>query len=54
HIPRQALHAYELRIPHPRTGRFLEFRAPVPRDMVKAWGALGGEWPEGIILEDPV
>jgi len=55
YIPRQALHAYELRLPHPRTGRVLEFLAPVPRDMVAAWRALGGEWPEGIALaEDPV
>ncbi|GLV48056.1 pseudouridine synthase [Thermus sp. LT1-2-5] len=48
HIPRQALHAYELRIPHPRTGRILEFLAPLPRDMAQAWEALGGRWPEGI------
>ncbi|AEV15778.1 Pseudouridine synthase [Thermus sp. CCB_US3_UF1] len=48
HIGRQALHAYELRIPHPRTGRLLEFLAPVPADMVRAWEALGGSWPEGI------
>lgn len=55
YIPRQALHAYELRLPHPRTGRVLEFLAPVPRDMVEAWRALGGEWPEGVALaEDPV
>ncbi len=54
HIPRQALHAYELRIPHPRTGRILEFLAPVPSDLVRAWEALGGGWPEGITLEGPV
>nr|WP_279231572.1 RluA family pseudouridine synthase [Thermus thalpophilus] len=51
HIPRQALHAYELRIPHPRTGRILEFVAPVPPDMVRAWGAVGGVWPGDILLE---
>jgi len=50
-ISRQALHAYELRIPHPRTGRILEFRAPVPLDIARAWEALGGMWPEGIALE---
>jgi 23S rRNA pseudouridine1911/1915/1917 synthase len=50
-IPRQALHAYELRLPHPRTGRILEFLAPVPADMARAWEALGGAWPEGIALE---
>ena len=37
HIGRQALHAYELRIPHPRTGRILELLAPVPQDMAAAW-----------------
>lgn len=42
HIGRQALHAYELRIPHPRTGRILELLAPVPQDMAAAWEALGG------------
>ncbi|WP_114314031.1 RluA family pseudouridine synthase [Thermus caldifontis] len=51
HIPRQALHAYELRFPHPRTGRILEFQAPVPMDMVQAWEALGGRWPEGLERE---
>ncbi len=49
-IGRQALHAYELRFPHPRTGKLLEFCAPVPSDMVKAWEAVGGHWPEGIQL----
>jgi len=49
-MPRQALHAYELRIPHPLTGRFLSFTAPVPRDMKEAWERLGGRWPEGIEL----
>jgi len=53
HIGRQALHAYELRIPHPRTGRILEFLAPVPPDMARAWGALGGRWPEMLKREEP-
>ncbi|WP_347240772.1 RluA family pseudouridine synthase [Thermus sp.] len=52
HIGRQALHAYELRIPHPRTGRVLEFLAPVPQDMVAAWEALGGRWPEMLRREE--
>ncbi len=52
YLARQALHAYELRIPHPRTGRVLEFRAPVPWDMLQAWRALGGDWPQGILLEE--
>ncbi|TBH21356.1 RluA family pseudouridine synthase [Thermus thermamylovorans] len=53
HIGRQALHAYALRFPHPRTGRILEFLAPVPGDMVQAWEALGGRWPEGFLQEAP-
>lgn len=52
-IGRQALHAYELRLPHPRTGRILEFVAPVPMDMIRAWEALGGGWPEGFLREAP-
>ena len=51
HIGRQALHAYELRIPHPRTGRILELLAPVPQDMAAAWEALGGRWPEEVVRE---
>lgn len=47
-IDRQALHAYELRIQHPRTGKYLHFVAPVPVDMVGAWESLGGTWPEDI------
>ncbi len=49
-MPRQALHAYELRLPHPQTGLFLTFVAPVPADMVAAWEAVGGRWPEGFRL----
>ncbi len=52
YIPRQALHAYELRIPHPRSGRIMTFVAPVPRDMVAAWEALGGRWPDGLERAD--
>ncbi|GAB5601929.1 RluA family pseudouridine synthase [Thermus sp. FJN-A] len=51
HIGRQALHAYELRIPHPRTRKVMEFLAPVPQDMARAWEALGGEWPEEVVRE---
>lgn len=50
-IPRQALHAYELRFQHPRTGKYVEFVAPVPADMVWAWEQLGGVWPQGLSLE---
>lgn len=44
-IARQALHAYELRIAHPRSGKIMEFQAPVPEDMQRAWLSLGGVWP---------
>lgn len=50
-IARQALHAYELRLQHPRTGRYLHFVAPVPADMVWAWRLLGGVWPEEVQTE---
>lgn len=30
---RQALHAWQLQLPHPRTGQMLEHQAPVPDDM---------------------
>jgi len=49
-LSRQALHAYELRLPHPRSGLFLTFVAPIPSDMRQAWEALGGVWPEGLRL----
>ncbi|WP_027882311.1 RluA family pseudouridine synthase [Meiothermus rufus] len=49
-IPRQALHAYELRFQHPRSGKYLHVVAPVPPDMARAWEALGGRWPEGISI----
>lgn len=32
-FPRQALHAEKLGLTHPRTGRFMEFRAPLAEDM---------------------
>lgn len=50
-IARQALHAYELRLQHPRTGRYVHFVAPVPADMVRAWKLLGGVWPEELKME---
>ncbi|MFZ5992753.1 MAG: RluA family pseudouridine synthase [Deinococcota bacterium] len=50
-IARQALHAYELRIQHPRSGKYLEFTAPVPADMAGAWEALGGVWPQGLRIQ---
>lgn len=50
-IARQALHAYELRLQHPRTGRYLHFVAPIPADMVQAWAGLGGGWPADLQTE---
>jgi len=39
-IGRQALHASSLGFTHPRTGKFMEFTAPVPQDMKKALNIL--------------
>jgi 23S rRNA pseudouridine1911/1915/1917 synthase len=50
-IARQALHAYELRLQHPRTGKYLHFVAPIPADMVRAWERLGGVWPTDLHTE---
>lgn len=33
YIERQALHSYRLAFPHPITGQFMEFTAPLPEDM---------------------
>lgn len=33
HLPRQFLHAYQLRFTHPTTGAVLEFEAPLPTDL---------------------
>ena len=41
-IPRQALHAFRLQIPHPETGKLLDLKATLPKDMQDAWLALGG------------
>jgi 23S rRNA pseudouridine1911/1915/1917 synthase len=39
-IGRQALHAYRLRFQHPRLGRWMEFEAPLPADMLQTLRAL--------------
>lgn len=44
-MPRQALHAARLTLPHPSDGTPITFVAPVPADMVQAWLSLGGSWP---------
>jgi 23S rRNA pseudouridine1911/1915/1917 synthase len=42
-VPRQFLHAAELRFEHPRTGAALRFESPLPTDLQKAadWAAAG-------------
>ncbi|MGL4730946.1 MAG: RluA family pseudouridine synthase [Clostridium sp.] len=35
HIGRQALHAYKLILPHPRTGEIIEIKSEIPDDMKK-------------------
>ena len=44
-IPRHALHARRLTLPHPRDHQAITFEAQVPADMVAAWLELGGSWP---------
>lgn len=44
-IGRQALHAWILRLPHPRSGEIMQFTALPPPDMSEAWMSLGGAWP---------
>ena len=43
-VPRQFLHAEELRFRHPRTGEEMHFRAPLPPDLAEAaeWARGGG------------
>ena len=50
-MPRHALHAQFLDIPHPVTRDMLHLHAPVPDDLLEAWVALGGSVPTG--LEEP-
>ncbi|GMA17546.1 RluA family pseudouridine synthase [Deinococcus metallilatus] len=44
-MPRHALHAHFLTLPHPVTGEPLHLHAPVPDDLLNAWVALGGTVP---------
>jgi 23S rRNA pseudouridine1911/1915/1917 synthase len=37
---RQALHAMELVLVHPRTGEFMEFSCPLPHDIIALEAAL--------------
>ena len=38
-LPRQALHAWRLALPHPRTGEPTAFEAPLPPDLQAFWDA---------------
>ena len=40
-FPRQALHAYRLRLQHPTSRRECEFTSPIPPDLRRLLGALG-------------
>ncbi|HEX2948027.1 MAG TPA: RluA family pseudouridine synthase [Armatimonadota bacterium] len=42
-LPGQALHAFRLSFPHPRTGEYLSFEAPPPAHFMRAWEALHEE-----------
>ncbi len=48
-IPRQALHAAWLKIPHPSDGRILTLHAPLPDDMSELISAIFGQESEEII-----
>ena len=37
HLPRQALHAWKLTLPHPGTGVPLSFEAPLAADLQAFW-----------------
>jgi 23S rRNA pseudouridine1911/1915/1917 synthase len=39
-LPGQALHAFRLSFPHPRSGEYLSFEAPPPAYFTRAWEAL--------------
>lgn len=39
-LPGQALHAFRLTFPHPRTGEMMQFEADVPAALRRAWEAL--------------
>lgn len=44
-MSRQALHAWQLTLPHPVTRETLHLSAPPPDDLLDAWVALGGQLP---------
>ncbi|MFT5127931.1 MAG: 23S rRNA pseudouridine1911/1915/1917 synthase [Rhodothermales bacterium] len=36
-FPRQMLHAWQIALPHPRSGEKIAFEAPIPADFTSAW-----------------
>ncbi|ULH16822.1 RluA family pseudouridine synthase [Deinococcus sp. KNUC1210] len=50
---RQALHAWKLELPHPRSGEMLHLYASPPDDLLSAWTALGGTLPEAVLTGPP-
>jgi 23S rRNA pseudouridine1911/1915/1917 synthase len=45
-LDRQALHAYLLGLQHPTTGRYMEFRSELPRDLARLRLVLSGAGPD--------
>ena len=52
-MPRHALHAHFLTLPHPATGEALHLHAPAPDDLLTAWIALGGTIPADLEAPPP-
>jgi 23S rRNA pseudouridine1911/1915/1917 synthase len=55
-LPRHALHAARIALPHPMSGAPLVFEAPLPDDMAAFWDALApaeGQSPELEALRAP-
>ena len=46
-VPRQMLHAWRLRLPHPEDGRMLDLESPIPADIREVAAAAGLALPDG-------
>lgn len=51
-LGRQALHAVQLALSHPESGRWMCFRSPVPDDLAHAWLQADGALPRDLPPED--
>ena len=51
-LGRQALHAVQLALAHPLSGRWMCFRSPVPADLAHAWIQAGGTLPRDLPSDD--